>query len=119
MNNSSGLGCGSHLEPLFYEGKKMNDKIKKIWGKFKLFKLFIPHYFLIKKHKRVCSLIIEYNFKGNENPPFEYKILHKFFKEEFGINLCCIPASFKEAMRYQTPGNKYERIRITIEGNLS
>jgi hypothetical protein len=119
MDSNLGLGCGSHLEPLFSEGKKMNDKIKNMWGRFKLLKLFIPHYLLVKKHKKVCSLVVEYNHKDSGKIPIEYEILHNFFKKEFGINVCCFPSSVKEARRYWTPDNKIEKLRITIEGNLS
>jgi hypothetical protein len=119
LDKNLGLGCGSHLEPLFYEGKKMDMKIKTMWGKLKLLKLFIPHYLLIKKHKKVCSMVVEYNFRNDQKPPLEYEILHKFFKKEFGVNVCCFPDSVKEAKRYWTEGNKIEKVRITVEGNFS
>jgi len=77
-----------------------------------ILKLFLPHFLMTNRKKRIVNMIIEYN---NETKTiFEYQVLRKIL----GVNVCCVHNSIRDAIRYQTAGNKIEKVKITVEGNL-
>jgi hypothetical protein len=78
-----------------------------------ILKLFLTHFLLSRKEKRVVKLVLEYN--DDESTAREYKVLRKIF----GVNVCCIHDNRREATRWRTGNNKIAIVKLTIQGDLS